>query len=194
MMLRHITLVSNDLSDKAFAILLRGICGQDFIETITYKRNSFGLESLKELEPLLLKRGQLKELHLIECKVNRQSCTNLVLLLKDTDNLHALSLVQASIDATCIPHLREYIIRANKLISLDLSYNGIRPQHMGELCKALGESNRTLRNLNLSWNSLQNPLADNAHLTSTEAAEKYKVLLADLKAKVAKKIRFASKA
>ena len=108
--------------------------------------------------------------------------------------MHALSLVEASIDATCIPHLKEYIARANKLISLDLSYNGIRPQHMGELCKVLGESNRTLRNLNLSWNTLQNSLADNKHKSNEEEAIKHKIILNNLKAAVAKKMRCSGKA
>jgi hypothetical protein len=42
MMLRHITLSSNNLSDEGFAILLKGLNHQDHIESITYKLNEFG--------------------------------------------------------------------------------------------------------------------------------------------------------
>jgi len=57
MMLRHITLDCNNLSDQGFAIMLKGLNNQDHIESITYKQNEFGALSLQQLTPLLEKRN-----------------------------------------------------------------------------------------------------------------------------------------
>ena len=180
MMLRKITLVSNGLTDETFATILKGLNNQDNIEYIYYKQNGLGLQSLEQLIPIVEKRNQLKELHIIDCRVTPRACSGLLAAIKDHDSIRRLSLRKASVTPACVPDLATYLSNSMKLRYLDLSYNGLGCKAVAELCAVLGDSNRSLQYLNLAWNTITSKVADNMQYGSPELAAEYKHQLTEL--------------
>jgi Ran GTPase-activating protein (RanGAP) involved in mRNA processing and transport len=80
---------------------------------------------MDELLPILEKRNQIKELHIIDCRVSRQASRSLLACIKDHDNLRKLSLSKINLPPICVQNLCAYLESSNKLFYLDLSYNGL---------------------------------------------------------------------
>ena len=152
-MLKELKLIENNLSDEAFSLILKGLHNQDSIKVIYYKGNSFGKKAVEALIPLLEKKAQITECHIVECKTLKSTCTDLLLKLKDFDHLYKLSLVRAEMNAEAVPHLCEYISNTIKLNYLDISWNDLKAKSIGKFCVAL-ENNRSLKYLNMGWNAM----------------------------------------
>lgn len=86
------------IDDQEFADILKGLSFIKEIKSIVYKMNTFGENSLKNLQPILKHRlpYHLVELKLIDCQMYGSSIRNLIDMLLDTGSqLRSLALVNS---------------------------------------------------------------------------------------------------
>lgn len=97
---------------------------------------------------------QLEALRIMNCfKMSTVVTSRLLDALIDKSYIKRLSLVSAQINnEICISKLITFIKNSKFLTELDISWNGIRPQHAVNLIEVIGE-NRQLQYCNMSWNN-----------------------------------------
>ena len=168
--MRVLALIDNKMSDEAAAELVKPIVKEKSnIEIFRYVKNQLGpsLINIIEKKFYLLGEDSLRELCLDGCKVSQKDlCQLLDVLVAVRSRLKYLSLAKVGLTETSIKPLCKIIANSEYLISLDISWNKMPAELSRKVIKRIA-MNRSLRYLNLSWNSLT--LQDNYNASSLKA-------------------------
>ena len=157
----QVLLDNNGIRDEGMQIILESLCELKYVKKLVVKNNELSsYESLGWLRQLLgrIQPNQLDELRLNNCKMSAQFIEDLFEIILECKSLRKFSLIRANIQTVTsnmntITNLIKIIQNVKTLVELDISWNEMTPGSMKEITAALA-SNRRIKYLNLSWNSM----------------------------------------
>ena len=161
------------IDDEEFATIISGIKAMHEFKKIVYRHNSFGKNSLMEIQDLVFKRKphHLEELRIEHCKIDPSITRGLLQVLVENSHLKKLGLVATHLIEDSFVILCKYLEQSSNLIEIDISWNKLKPVSFIKFLALLAENNK-LQYLNLSFNQL---LEDQRNLELKKEQEKQKV-------------------
>ena len=151
---KQLYLDNNGLHDDELSLILHGLTKQFPFKTLIIQNNDIGKKCVDELHTFLNRKPptMLEELHLINIKSNFVATLELCKYLR-RNYLRKLSLVDVGLNTESILILSQVVKSSKTLISLDISWNTLKPRQMKPMIEVLS-TNRKLHNLNLAWNNV----------------------------------------
>ncbi|XP_077322806.1 NACHT, LRR and PYD domains-containing protein 12-like isoform X2 [Lithobates pipiens] len=151
--MKSLRLDNNHLKDSSCPHLASGIRNNQTLSTLNLSRNNLDGPHFRDLMEALT-TSQIEELHLIS-NLTDSSCPHLASGIRNNQTLRRLNLSGHNLEG---PHFRDLMeaLTTSRIEELQLSYNQLTDSSCPHLASGI-RNNRTLRTLNLDWNTLEGP-------------------------------------